>query len=106
MLKSEGLPLIVVDKDRRRVEALRERGITAVYGEASPPGILEAADIAQARLLVIATPEGFQTRRIVAIARELNPAIDTPIRTNSDAEVAHLASQGLGLAIMGARRWG
>src|SRR3546814_15663346 len=47
MLRSEGLPVILVDKDRRRVEALRERGITAIYGEASTPGILEAADIAQ-----------------------------------------------------------
>ncbi|MGB3847637.1 MAG: YbaL family putative K(+) efflux transporter [Sphingopyxis sp.] len=103
MLAEAGLPLIVVDKDRRRVEALRERGITAVYGEASTPGILEAADIAQARLLVIATPEGFQTRRIIEIARELNPEIDTAIRTHSEAEVAHLEGQGVGLAIMGAR---
>src|SRR3546814_9099140 len=103
MLKSEGLPVILVDKDRRRVEALRERGITAIYGEASTPGILEAADIAQARLLVIATPDGFQTRRIIEIARELNPEIDTAIRTHSEAEVAHLEGQGVGLAIMGAR---
>ena len=103
MLTDEGLPIIVVDKDRRRVEALRARGIAAIYGEASTPGILEVADVAQARLLVIATPEGFQTRRIIEIARELNPEIDTAIRTHSDAEVAYLEAQGVGLAIMGAR---
>src|SRR3546814_8568334 len=76
---------------------------TLFRSEASTPGILEAADIAQARLLVIATPDGFQTRRIIEIARELNPEIDTAIRTHSEAEVAHLEGQGVGLAIMGAR---
>jgi len=102
-LKDEHLPVVVVDKDRRRVERLRSQGVFAIYGEASTPGILEAAGIRRARLLVIATPEGFQTRRIIDIARTLNPGIDTAVRTHSDAEVAHLESQGVGLAIMGAR---
>ncbi|ARR57025.1 Kef family K(+) transporter [Rhizorhabdus wittichii DC-6] len=102
-LNDEKLPVIIVDKDRRRVEALRTQRVPAIYGEASTPGILAAAGIAHARLLVIATPEGFQTRRIIEIARELNPGIDVAVRTHSDAEVAHLESQGVGLAIMGAR---
>ena len=102
-LKDQILPVVVVDKDRRRVEALRARGVAAIYGEASTPGILAAAGITRARLLVIATPEGFQTRRIIEIARELNPGIDVAVRTHSDAEVAHLESEGVGLAIMGAR---
>ena len=102
-LKDQNLPVVVVDKDRRRVEALRTRGVAAIYGEASTPGILAAAGITRARLLVIATPEGFQTRRIIEIARELNPGIDVAVRTHSDAEVAHLESEGVGLAIMGAR---
>ncbi len=102
-LKDAQLPVVIVDKDRRRVEALRAQGVPAIYGEASTTGILSAAGIANARLLIIATPEGFQTRRIIEIARELNPGIDIAVRTHSDAEVAHLESQGVGLAIMGAR---
>ena len=102
-LKDQNLPVIVVDKDRRRVEALRACGVLAIYGEASTPGILTAAGITQASLLVIATPEGFQTRRIIEIARKLNPGIDVAVRTYSDAEVAHLESEGVGIAIMGAR---
>lgn len=65
--------------------------------------ILEDTGIADARLLVIATPEGFQTRRIIELARELNANIDVAVRTQSDAEVAHLESQGVGLAITGTR---
>jgi len=102
-LKDQKLPIVVVDKDRHRVEALRARGLAAIYGDGSTPGVLEAAGTARARLLVIATPEGFQTRRIIEIARALNPKIDTAVRTHSDAEVAYLESQGVGLAIMGSR---
>jgi len=102
-LNDQKLSVIIVDKDRRRVEALRAKGIPAIYGDASTPGILEDTGIADARLLVIATPEGFQTRRIIELARELNANIDVAVRTQSDAEVAHLESQGVGLAITGTR---
>jgi len=102
-LKDQKLAVIIVDNDRRRVEELRAKGIPAIYGDASTPGILEDAGIADARLLVIATPEGFQTRRIIELARELNADIDVAVRTQSDAEVAHLESQGVGLAITGTR---
>jgi monovalent cation:H+ antiporter-2, CPA2 family len=35
-LKAEGFPFVVVDEDRRRVEELRKRGLTAIYGDAPP----------------------------------------------------------------------
>ena len=101
--QTQDLPIIVVDKDRRRVEALRDGGVPAIYGDASTPGILEAAGMGRARLLVIATPEGLRTRRIIELARLIKPGIDTAVRTQSDAEVAYLESQGVGLAIVGAR---
>jgi CPA2 family monovalent cation:H+ antiporter-2 len=65
--------------------------------------VLEAAGADRARLIVIATPEGFQTRRIIELARRLNPGIDIAVRTQSEAEVAHLERQGVGLAIVGVR---
>lgn len=102
-LKHEGLPVVVIDQDRRRVEALRARGLSAIYGDASTPGVLEAARADTAHLIVIATPESFRTRRIVALARQLNPRIDTAIRTDSDREVDYLEKEGIGIAIMGER---
>jgi CPA2 family monovalent cation:H+ antiporter-2 len=102
-LKDQGLPIVAVDLDRRRVEELRERSVAAVYGDGSTPGVLEAARADRARLIVIATPEGFQTRRTIELARRLNPAIDIAVRTQSEAEVAYLERQGVGLAIVGVR---
>jgi CPA2 family monovalent cation:H+ antiporter-2 len=102
-LKNQGLPIVVIDQDRQRVEALRARGLPAIYGDATTPGVLEAADTDKARLLVIATPEGYQTRRIIELARALSPDIDTAVRTHSESEVAYLERQGVGIAIMGDR---
>jgi monovalent cation:H+ antiporter-2, CPA2 family len=103
VLKSQGLPFVVVEEDRRRVEDLRAHGLQAVYGDATALGVLEAAGIERARLLVVATPKGLQTRRIISLARQANPRIDTAVRTHSAEELAYLEREGIGVAIMAER---
>jgi CPA2 family monovalent cation:H+ antiporter-2 len=103
VLQAQGLPFVIVDHDRRLVESLRERGARAVYGDATAAGVLVAAAVDRARLLIIATPEGFQLRRILELARKANPHIDTAVRTHSVAELAYLEREGVGAAIMDVR---
>ena len=102
-LKAQGFPFVVVDENRRRVEDLRERGLAAIYGDATAAGVLEAAGVSHAKLLVLAIPQGFQKRRIIELARAANPRIETAVRTDRASEVAYLKDQGVGLAIMGRR---
>jgi K+:H+ antiporter len=102
-LKAQGLPFVVVDEDRRRVEELRKHGLTAIYGDATATGVLEAAGVDRARLLILAIPQGFQKRRIIELARQANPYIETAVRTHRTSEVAYLKGQGVGIAIMGSR---
>jgi CPA2 family monovalent cation:H+ antiporter-2 len=103
VLKAQGLDFVVIDQDRRRVEDLRSRDIKAIYGDASMPGVLEAADVATARLLILAIPPSYRKRQILELAREANPEIDTAVRTHSASEVGYLKSRGIGLAVMGTR---
>ncbi len=103
VLKEQGLAFVVIDQDRRRVEDLRKRGISAVYGDATAPGVLEAAGVASARLLILALPPSYQKRQILTLARDLNPGIDTAVRTHRASELAYLKTQGIGFAIMGTR---
>ena len=102
-LKSQGLAVVVVEQNRRAVEELRSRGVAAIYGNASTPGVLEAARVDHARLVVIASPEELETRRIIELAREKNAAIDIAVRTHSQSELVHLEQQQVGIAIMGER---
>jgi CPA2 family monovalent cation:H+ antiporter-2 len=54
--------------------------MSVVCGDASLEGILDAAGVCDARVILIATPDGLQTRHVLRIARELNPQIKTAAR--------------------------
>ena len=97
------LPFVVIERDRRRALELRAAGVTVVFGDAAAPGILQAAGIAAARLLVVATPDSHQGRRLMAAAREVNPGIDTLVRTHSDVERRRLEQERVGLVLMAER---
>jgi CPA2 family monovalent cation:H+ antiporter-2 len=97
------LPFVVIEQDHRLVEELRRRGLAVVWGDAGAPGVLAAARVRRARLLVVTTPDRLQTRRILEQARDANPGIDTVVRVHSQGELAYLERQGVGLAVMGER---
>lgn len=102
-LDGHSLPYVVVEQDREVVERLRERNVPAVYGDAARPGILEHADTATARVLIVTAPEPFHARQVINLARQLNPDIDTVVRTHTSADQAYLERQGVGLVVMGER---
>ena len=100
-LGARGLRLIVAEQNRELVERLRERNIPAVSGDATEPAVLIQAHVARASLLVVATPNSFQVRKMVETARVLNPRIEALIRTHSDDEAALLRRDNLGTVFMG-----
>jgi CPA2 family monovalent cation:H+ antiporter-2 len=102
-LAREGIPFLVIDSDRMLVEHLRKRGLPAIFGDASRPGVLEHARVTGARMLVIAAPGAYQTRATVDAARRLNPGIDIVVRTHSAAEQQWLEERNVGTAVMGER---
>jgi CPA2 family monovalent cation:H+ antiporter-2 len=97
------VPFVVIERDRRTVEGLRGRGVVALSGDASRPTVLAHAHPERARLLVVATPDPYQARQIVEVARRANPAIQTVVRTHSVAEQAYLEELRVGRAVMGER---
>jgi CPA2 family monovalent cation:H+ antiporter-2 len=100
-MSERGIPYVVVEVNRESVERLRRRGIHAVSGDASEPEVLVQAHVARASLLVVATPDTVKVRKIVEIARTLNPRIEILLRTHSDEEAALLRQENLGEVFMG-----
>ena len=101
VLGRRGFRVMVVDQSRRVVEALRARGVPAVYGDAAHPAILAHAHLETARLLVVTIPDPPAVRRIVECARQTSPRLDVIVRTHSDAERAVLTELGAGEAVYG-----
>ena len=100
-LTEHGVPFVVAEQNRELVEQLRERGVSAVWGDASDPAVLIQAHIARARMLVIATPDTFDVRQMIEIARTLNPGVETVVRTHSEEEAALLQSENAGTVFVG-----
>ena len=99
-LTRAGQRYVVVEEQERIIGGLRKRGERAIMGDATRADVLERADIASARLLVVTAPEPFRARRIVEVAREANSTIAVAVRTHSAAEQAffeqYLAEPGGG----------
>ena len=97
------VPFVIVEQSRERAEALRARGLPVIFGDASRPDVLAHAHLERARLLVVAAPDAFTARAILALGRRLNPELEVVTRTHSDAERAYLEAHGAAQALVGER---
>jgi CPA2 family monovalent cation:H+ antiporter-2 len=102
-LKTQGLPFAVIERDHLMLSSAQAQGIPTIEGDAATPGVLTQAGVEHARLLVVATPDSFLARRIVEVARQLNPTIDVVVRTHSEHEFRTLEALGAGRVVMGER---
>lgn len=101
ILSEQGIPYVVAEQNRELVEELRNRQVPAVSGNAADPAVLIQAHIARAGMLVIATPETLHVRKILDIARTLNPKIEAVLRTHNEEEAELLRRERLGQVFMG-----
>ncbi|MFS8036829.1 YbaL family putative K(+) efflux transporter [Xanthobacter sp. AM11] len=102
-LKAAGWPFLVIEDQDDRVEELRGLGIETIDANAAAAQTIEAANLAGARRLILAIPDGFEASRLLRKARQANPAIEIVARAHSDAEVEHLRQSGANFIIMGER---
>jgi len=87
-LQRETARYVIIDEQEQLIAGLRAGGARAVYGDATRRGVLQRAGVANARLIIVTAPEPIRARRIVAVAREMNPAIAIGVRTHSAVEQA------------------
>ena len=100
-MQASGVDFVVAEQNREKVERLREKGLHAVCGDAAEPATLIQAHVARAAMLVIATPDAFNVRKVVETARTLNPPIEVIVRTHSEDEARMLRRESIGTVFMG-----
>ena len=83
------------------MDALRSEGIPAVSGDATTPDVLVQTHLARAAMLVVAIPDTVDVRKMVEIARTLNPGISVVLRTHNEEEAALLTSESQGMVFLG-----
>jgi CPA2 family monovalent cation:H+ antiporter-2 len=100
-LRQNALPIVIAEQNRALVESLRDEGVHAVSGDAAEPVVLVQAHIARAAMLVIAISDTVPVRRIVEIARTLNPTVQVVVRTHNEDEAELFRQEALGTVFLG-----
>ena len=100
-LSEHNIPYVVAEENREAVERLRAQGVAAVTGDAAEPAVLIQAHIAKAAMLVIATADTFNVRRMVQTARTLNPSIEVVVRSHDEGEADLLSREHVGKVFLG-----
>jgi monovalent cation:H+ antiporter-2, CPA2 family len=100
-LAEKNMPLLVIETVEDRLAELMERGIETIAGNAADPEVIGAANIGNARCLLVAIPDAFEAGQVVEQARALNPKLSIIARAHSEAELLHLKKHGASIVIVG-----
>jgi CPA2 family monovalent cation:H+ antiporter-2 len=88
-------PMVVIDRDRGVVEALRAQGRAAVLGDASEAMTLVQAHIARAQWLVLALSDVRGVPPLLDLARQLNADLRCVVLAHTDEEAGWLRAAGV-----------
>ena len=100
-LAAQRIAFVVAEQNREFVEKRRSQGVPAVSGDATEPAVPIQAHIANAAMLVIATPDTLGVRKMVEVARALNPHIEVVVRSHNEEEAKLLEAEHIGWVFMG-----
>ena len=99
LLVMDGHKPIVLDNSTVHIEDLRKFGIEVYYGDALRPGLLEAAGIAKAKLLIVATDDRERAVELVQHVKQRYPDVRVIARAASREHVYQLSAAGADSAI-------
>jgi CPA2 family monovalent cation:H+ antiporter-2 len=102
-LEQRGFAYVVVEEHRRTVEALRERGVPALYGDIADAALLEYAGIRRARVLVFAAYDPPAAEFAVEHAHRVNQRIEIVVRVETPEEAKRLLDRGATQTVEGER---
>ncbi|MDB4887109.1 MAG: putative potassium/hydrogen antiporter [Gemmatimonadetes bacterium] len=105
-LAAQEIPFVVVEQSRDRAEEMRVRGLPVIAGDATREEVLVQARPERARLVIVASPDAYETRAILALVRRLAPHVEVIVRAYSEEERAYLESHGATRAIVAERALG
>jgi CPA2 family monovalent cation:H+ antiporter-2 len=89
------LPAVLIELDYRRFDQVRVTGTPVIFGDATQDVVLEAAQVGQARLVLITVPVVSVTEAIIDKVRHVNPRMRIVARAEGAEQLRHLQARGL-----------
>jgi CPA2 family monovalent cation:H+ antiporter-2 len=101
-MASIGAPLLVIETNKEQVgDDLQKEGLEVIIGNAADPDVAAAANIRQARCLLVAIPDAFESGQVVEQARRIKPDLPIVVRAHSFAQEEHVMRYGATRIVMG-----
>jgi CPA2 family monovalent cation:H+ antiporter-2 len=75
LLQENGIEPTVIELNMETVRGLRERNVTAIYGDATARNTLEAAGVSSAANLILTSADMGHSADVIRMAHDLNPGI-------------------------------
>lgn len=95
VLRVAGIPYRIIELNIESIRVGKKQGEPIIYGDGTRREVLHAAGIEGARVLVVAISDATATRRIAALAREMNPNLHIIVRTRFVSEMNGLYALGV-----------
>ncbi|WP_262028931.1 YbaL family putative K(+) efflux transporter [Microvirga sp. Mcv34] len=100
-LTSAGTPFLVIETNKNQIAELQRDGQQIIVGNAAAPDVAAAANMKEARCLLVAIPDAFESGQVVEQARRINPDLPIVVRVHSDAQEEHVMKYGASRVVMG-----
>lgn len=100
LLEMGEVPYVVVDFDRRAIDTLTKNMKNALYGDPTDIDVLKGAGIKNAKILVVALPDGFTQKVIIRTALMLNPKLVILCRSHVDDDKYELVNLGVSTIVI------
>lgn len=94
LLDSIHLPFIGLDLDAELINSASLGGDNVIYGDATHPGILLAAGIHHAKILVVCLSDTKAAMKIFMMAQQLRPELPILLRCRDEAELKQFKEMG------------
>ncbi|WP_414470700.1 YbaL family putative K(+) efflux transporter [Microvirga sp. M2] len=100
-LAATGTPFLIVETNKTQLADLPQGGVETLIGNAADPEVAAAANVGDARCLLVAIPDAFESGQVVEQARRLNPDLPIVVRVHSAAQEDHVMKYGATRVVMG-----
>ena len=94
VLKASGVPYIAIERDVDRLRIAQREGHPVIFGDATRYGVLEAAGVEDAGVVVCLLNSEARLEELVRHVRQLNPAVPVLVSTSDDRGLRPLVKAG------------
>ena len=94
VLESLEVPILLIEADMERIEAINQRKIATLYGDAANSEVITHAHLESARALVSTLPDETQAALLVTAAHDIAPDLPIIARSATEDGVELLARLG------------